>query len=208
MSDPERAEARPYRSTSGIEIKPVYGPSELDGFDPEQQLGQPGGFPYTRGVHPDGYRGRPWTMRQYAGFGSAEETNRRFRYLLERGQTGLSVAFDLPTQMGYDSDDPMAAGEVGRTGVPIDSVNPGGGNNCTFTENTFSGGTINVQGTCQETGAGTATMSMEGSYTPTTMEAEITSEVQAPQGAAAGGPQTVRMSGTFTSRRTGDCPAS
>lgn len=87
-------------------------------------------------------------------------------------------------------------------------VNPGGGNNCTFTENTFSGGTINVQGTCQETGAGTATMSMEGSYTPTTMEAEITSEVQAPQGAAAGGPQTVRMSGTFTSRRTGDCPAS
>ena len=122
MSDPERAEARPYRSTSGIEIKPVYGPSELDGFDPEQQLGQPGGFPYTRGVHPDGYRGRPWTMRQYAGFGSAEETNRRFRYLLERGQTGLSVAFDLPTQMGYDSDDPMAAGEVGRTGVPIDSV--------------------------------------------------------------------------------------
>ena len=84
--------------------------------------GSPGSFPFTRGIHPDGYRGRPWTMRQYAGFGSAEETNRRFRYLLARGQTGLSVAFDLPTQMGYDSDDPMAVGEVGRTGVPIDSI--------------------------------------------------------------------------------------
>jgi methylmalonyl-CoA mutase N-terminal domain/subunit len=122
MSDPERAEARPYRSTSGFEIEPVYGPSDLDGFDPDEQLGRPGSFPYTRGIHPDGYRGRPWTMRQYAGFGSAEETNRRFRYLLERGQTGLSVAFDLPTQMGYDSDDPMVVGEVGRTGVPIDTV--------------------------------------------------------------------------------------
>ena len=91
-------------------------------FDPATALGEPGAFPYTRGIHPDGYRGRPWTMRQYAGFGSAEETNRRFRYLLERGQTGLSVAFDLPTQMGYDSDDPMVVGEVGRTGVPIDSI--------------------------------------------------------------------------------------
>ena len=85
-------------------------------------LGEPGAFPFTRGIHADGYRGRPWTMRQYAGFGSAEETNRRFRYLLERGQTGLSVAFDLPTQMGYDSDDPMVVGEVGRVGVPIDSI--------------------------------------------------------------------------------------
>ncbi|HJP70749.1 MAG TPA: methylmalonyl-CoA mutase family protein, partial [Candidatus Limnocylindria bacterium] len=122
MSDPERAEARPYRSTSGIEIEPVYGPSDLDGFDASRQLGEPGAFPYTRGIHASGYRGRPWTMRQYAGFGSAEETNRRFRYLLESGQTGLSVAFDLPTQMGYDSDDPMVVGEVGRTGVPIDSV--------------------------------------------------------------------------------------
>ena len=122
MSDPERADARPYRSTSGIEIEPVYGPSDLEPFDPEQQLGEPGSFPYTRGVHATGYRGRPWTMRQYAGFGSAEETNERFRYLLARGQTGLSVAFDLPTQMGYDSDEPMAVGEVGRTGVPIDSV--------------------------------------------------------------------------------------
>jgi methylmalonyl-CoA mutase, N-terminal domain len=122
MSDPLRPEARPYRSTSGIEIEPVYGPSHLEGFDPATSLGEPGGFPYTRGIHPGGYRGRPWTMRQYAGFGSAEETNRRFRYLLDRGQTGLSVAFDLPTQMGYDSDDPMVVGEVGRTGVPIDSI--------------------------------------------------------------------------------------
>jgi methylmalonyl-CoA mutase, N-terminal domain len=122
MSDPEAPEPRPYRSTSGIEIKPVYGPGDLAGFDPERQIGTPGAFPYTRGIHPTGYRGRPWTMRQYAGFGSAEETNRRFRYLLERGQTGLSVAFDLPTQIGYDSDDPMSAGEVGRVGVPIDTV--------------------------------------------------------------------------------------
>ena len=122
MSEPERPEARPHRSTSGIEIEPVYRPGDPAGFDAERDLGEPGTYPYTRGVHPTGYRGRPWTMRQYAGFGSAEETNRRFRYLLERGQTGLSVAFDLPTQMGYDPDDPMAAGEVGRVGVPIATV--------------------------------------------------------------------------------------
>jgi methylmalonyl-CoA mutase, N-terminal domain len=122
MTDSAASEAGPHRSTSGIEIKPVYGPGDLDGFDAQAKLGEPGAYPYTRGIHPTGYRGRPWTMRQYAGFGSAEETNRRFRYLLDRGQTGLSVAFDLPTQIGYDSDDPMAAGEVGRTGVPIDSI--------------------------------------------------------------------------------------
>ncbi len=122
MSEPERPEAPSFRSTSGVEIAPVYGPSDLAGFDPSTVLGEPGAFPYTRGIHPDGYRGRSWTMRQYAGFGSAEETNRRFRYLLDRGQTGLSVAFDLPTQMGYDSDDPAVAGEVGRVGVPIDSI--------------------------------------------------------------------------------------
>jgi methylmalonyl-CoA mutase, N-terminal domain len=102
---------------SGIEIKPVY--TEADA---ERELELPGEFPFTRGPYPDMYRGRPWTIRQYAGFGSAEETNARFRYLLERGQTGLSVAFDLPTQLGYDSDDPRAAGEVGRTGVAIDSL--------------------------------------------------------------------------------------
>ncbi len=122
MREPERPGARPYRSTSGIEIEPAYGPGELDGIELEATVGEPGSFPFTRGIRPDGYRGRPWTMRQYAGFGSAEETNRRFRYLLARGQTGLSDAFDLPTQMGYDSDDPMAAGEVGRTGVPIDAI--------------------------------------------------------------------------------------
>src|SRR3954465_1672781 len=102
---------------SGIEVKPVY----TDGDAPEE-LELPGDFPFTRGPYRDMYRGRPWTIRQYAGFASAEETNVRFRYLLERGQTGLSVAFDLPTQLGYDSDDPRALGEVGRTGVAIDSI--------------------------------------------------------------------------------------
>jgi methylmalonyl-CoA mutase, N-terminal domain len=102
---------------SGIEIKPVYGPEESS-----ESREPPGQFPFTRGPYADMYRGRPWTIRQYAGFASAEETNARFRYLLERGQTGLSVAFDLPTQLGYDSDDPRAAGEVGRTGVAIDSL--------------------------------------------------------------------------------------
>jgi methylmalonyl-CoA mutase N-terminal domain/subunit len=102
---------------SGIEIKPVY-----TADDAPEELEPPGEFPFTRGPYPDMYRGRPWTIRQYAGFASAEETNARFRYLLDRGQMGLSVAFDLPTQLGYDSDDPHAAGEVGRTGVAIDSL--------------------------------------------------------------------------------------
>src|SRR6059058_4729503 len=102
---------------SGIEIKPVYTAQDAPG-----ELELPGEFPFTRGPYEDMYRGRPWTIRQYAGFASAEETNQRFRYLLERGQMGLSVAFDLPTQLGYDSDDARAAGEVGRTGVAIDSV--------------------------------------------------------------------------------------
>ena len=102
---------------SGIEVKPVYVAADANrGLEP------PGEFPFTRGPYETMYRGRPWTIRQYAGYGSAEETNARFRYLLERGQTGLSVAFDLPTQLGYDSDDPLAEGEVGRTGVAIDSV--------------------------------------------------------------------------------------
>ena len=103
---------------SGIEIEPVYTPEHV----PDLAAELPGEFPFTRGPYPTMYRGRPWTMRQYAGFGSAEETNERFRYLLELGQTGLSVAFDLPTQLGYDSDDPVAVGEVGRTGVAIDSL--------------------------------------------------------------------------------------
>jgi methylmalonyl-CoA mutase, N-terminal domain len=103
---------------SGIEVKPVYTNEDVG----ELELELPGEFPFTRGPYRDMYRGRPWTIRQYAGFASAEETNRRFRYLLERGQMGLSVAFDLPTQLGYDSDDPRALGEVGRTGVAIDSL--------------------------------------------------------------------------------------
>jgi methylmalonyl-CoA mutase N-terminal domain/subunit len=102
---------------SGIEVKPVYTAGDVEG-----ELELPGEFPFTRGPYPDMYRGKPWTIRQYAGFASAEETNARFRYLLDRGQTGLSVAFDLPTQLGYDSDDPRAEGEVGRTGVAIDSI--------------------------------------------------------------------------------------
>jgi methylmalonyl-CoA mutase, N-terminal domain len=102
---------------SGIEVKPVYTSEDVHGTD---EL--PGTYPYTRGPYPDMYRGRPWTMRQYAGFASAEESNARYRYLLARGQTGLSIAFDLPTQLGYDSDDPRALGEVGRTGVAIDSL--------------------------------------------------------------------------------------
>jgi methylmalonyl-CoA mutase, N-terminal domain len=102
---------------SGIELKPVY-----TAADAPAELELPGEFPYTRGPYPDMYRGRPWTMRQYAGFASAEESNARYRYLLERGQTGLSIAFDLPTQLGMDSDDPRALGEVGRTGVAIDSI--------------------------------------------------------------------------------------
>jgi methylmalonyl-CoA mutase N-terminal domain/subunit len=105
------------RTDSEIEIKPVY-----TAADAPEELELPGDFPFTRGPYPDMYRGRPWTIRQYAGFASAEETNRRFRYLIERGQTGVSVAFDLPTQLGYDSDDPRSVGEVGRTGVAIDSI--------------------------------------------------------------------------------------
>src|SRR6187401_3293792 len=113
------AKAEDRRETdSGIQVKPVYTAEDVADVEP----GRPGEFPFTRGPYPDMYRGRPWTIRQYAGFASAEERNRRFRYLLDRGQTGLSVAFDLPTQMGYDSDHPRAEGEVGKTGVAIDSI--------------------------------------------------------------------------------------
>ena len=113
-------DASPRTTDSGIEIEPIYEPPE--DASTAERVGEPGEFPYTRGVYPDMYRGRLWTMRQYAGMGSAEETNRRFRYLLDHGQTGLSVAFDLPTQMGLDSDHPSAEGEVGKTGVAIDSI--------------------------------------------------------------------------------------
>ncbi len=107
---------------SGLPIEPVYGPAALDGWDPDARLGAPGEFPFTRGVYPTMYTGRPWTMRQYAGFGTAAESNARYKQLLAAGTTGLSVAFDLPTQMGYDSDDPVASGEVGKVGVAIDSI--------------------------------------------------------------------------------------
>jgi methylmalonyl-CoA mutase N-terminal domain/subunit len=112
----------PFMSTSGYEIKRVYTPEDIQDLDYVEDLGFPGDYPYTRGVQPTMYRARFWTMRQYAGFGTAEESNKRYKYLLQQGQTGLSVAFDLPTQIGYDSDDPMAEGEVGRVGVAIDSL--------------------------------------------------------------------------------------
>ena len=117
---PERQDK--FDTTSGIELDTVYAPEDLPDFDYLEDLGYPGDYPFTRGVQPNMYRGRVWTMRQYAGFGSPEETNQRFRYLLEEGQMGLSVAFDLPTQIGYDSDHPLARGEVGKVGVAVDSL--------------------------------------------------------------------------------------
>src|SRR5215831_3244563 len=108
-------------TSSGIELKNHFAPEDVE-IDVERDLGEPGEFPFTRGVYETMYRGRLWTMRQYAGFATAEESNRRYKYLLEHGTTGLSVAFDLPTQIGYDSDHPMARGEVGRVGVAIDSL--------------------------------------------------------------------------------------
>ena len=112
----------PPTTSSGVEIEPVYGPEDLADWSSEEALGAPGSFPFTRGPYPTMYRGRLWTMRQYAGFGTAAATNERFHSLLAAGQTGLSVAFDLPTQMGLDSDDPLARGEVGKVGVAIDTV--------------------------------------------------------------------------------------
>ncbi|MEV0559200.1 methylmalonyl-CoA mutase family protein, partial [Streptomyces sp. NPDC050597] len=109
-------------SESGLPIEPVYGPDALEGWDPGERLGEPGGYPFTRGVYPSMYTGRPWTMRQYAGFGTAVESNARYRQLIAHGTAGLSVAFDLPTQMGHDSDAPIASGEVGKVGVAVDSV--------------------------------------------------------------------------------------
>src|SRR5829696_5566806 len=106
---------------SGIEIKHRYEPEHV-GPNLDERLGEPGEYPFTRGVHPDMYRGRKWTMRQYAGYASAKETNERFHYLIQHGSTGLSMAFDLPTQLGRDSDDPRCEGEVGRTGVAIGSI--------------------------------------------------------------------------------------
>jgi len=120
----ERAKERQeiFETTSGIELKRLYMPYDLGDFDYLEELGFPGEYPFTRGVQATMYRGRLWTMRQYSGFATAEETNKRYHYLLKQGQTGLSVAFDLPTQIGYDSDNPLSAGEVGKVGVAIDSL--------------------------------------------------------------------------------------
>ena len=111
-----------FTTTSGRSVERLYGPTDVADFDYERDLGLPGEYPYTRGIHPTGYRGRLWTMRMFAGFGSAEETNARFKYLLSQGQTGLSIAFDLPTLMGRDMDDPAAAGEFGKCGVGVSSL--------------------------------------------------------------------------------------
>jgi len=111
-----------FETSSGIDISPVYTPEDMPNFDYLAALGYPGEYPFTRGIQPNMYRGRLWTMRQYAGFGTAEESNKRYRYLLEQGQTGLSIAFQLPTQIGYDSDHPLAKGEVGKVGVAIDTL--------------------------------------------------------------------------------------
>ena len=116
------SEKRRITTSSGIPLDKSFNPEHLAGFDYFRDLGDPGEFPFTRGIHSEMYRKKLWTMRQYAGYGSAKESNERYRYLLKRGQTGLSVAFDLPTQMGMDSDAALSAGEVGRTGVAIDSL--------------------------------------------------------------------------------------
>jgi methylmalonyl-CoA mutase N-terminal domain/subunit len=120
--DPEKLRERAFETSSGIPLKNSYTPADLAGHDPLRDLGAPGKFPFTRHVQPTGYRGRLWTMRQYAGFATAEESNARYRYLLAQGTTGLSVAFDLPTQIGMDPDHPMALGEVGKVGVSISSI--------------------------------------------------------------------------------------
>jgi methylmalonyl-CoA mutase, N-terminal domain len=117
---PERKEN--FTTGGGIPLKRTYTPEDVNGVDYAKDLGFPGAYPYTRGVQPTMYRGRFWTMRQYAGFATAEDSNKRYRYLLSQGTTGLSVAFDLPTQIGYDSDDPMAVGECGKVGVAVDSL--------------------------------------------------------------------------------------
>ena len=115
----EKVDAAPM---SGVPLQPLYTPNDLEGWSYDEKLGYPGEFPYTRGVYPSMYRGQPWTIRQFAGYGTAEETNRRYKFLLAQGQKGLSVAFDMPTLMGYDSDDPLGEGEVGHCGVAIDSL--------------------------------------------------------------------------------------
>ena len=122
MSRGGKSDVEPVFNESGVEIKPVYTAADVKATGGCDRIGEPGEFPFTRGIHRLMYRKRPWTMRQYAGFGAPEETNKRFRYLIDNGQTGLNVAFDLPTQVGLDSDDPMAEGEVGRVGMAVDTL--------------------------------------------------------------------------------------
>jgi methylmalonyl-CoA mutase N-terminal domain/subunit len=122
MKKPKTEEFGEVTLESGIKVKPVYGPEDIKDINFEKEIGQPGDFPFTRGIHPLMYRKRPWTMRQYSGFGTARETNKRFKWLLKQGQTALNVAFDLPTQLGLDSDDPFAEEEVGRVGMAIDTL--------------------------------------------------------------------------------------
>src|SRR5690242_21327237 len=119
---PSAKPAQTQETSSHITVNPLYTPVDLEGWDYDRDVGYPGQFPYTRGVQPTMYRARLWTMRQYAGMGDAEESNKRYKYLLNQGTTGLSVAFDLPTQIGLDSDHPLSVGEVGKVGVAIDSV--------------------------------------------------------------------------------------
>ncbi len=120
VADP--ATPKRFATLSGLPVKRYYGPADLTDFDPADDLGEPGQFPYTRGIHANMYRGKLWTMRQFSGYATPAETNRRYKYLLDHGQTGLSVAFDLPTLMGYDADHPLAAGEVGKCGVAVSSL--------------------------------------------------------------------------------------
>src|ERR1041384_4914348 len=124
MSDRDKIDSKPGdpETSSHISVRPLYTPTDLENSDYDKQVGYPGQYPFTRGIQPTMYRGRLWTMRQYAGMGDAEESNKRYKYLLAHGTTGLSVAFDLPTQIGMDSDHPMAVGEVGKVGVAIDSI--------------------------------------------------------------------------------------
>ena len=122
MSERTKDALRPARLESGIDVLPVYGPEEVEASGGFDGVGEPGRYPFTRGIHPLMYRKRPFTMRQYSGFGTARETNERFKWLIANGQTGLNVAFDLPTQIGLDSDDPMADAEVGRVGMSVDSL--------------------------------------------------------------------------------------
>src|SRR5882762_11518206 len=118
----QKAHREHFQTSSGIELPAEFNPSNTAGTDYDRDLNAPGQFPYTRGIYPNMYRGKVWTMRQYAGYATAEESNARYKYLLAQGTTGLSVAFDLPTQIGLDSDDPLASGEVGKVGVAIDSL--------------------------------------------------------------------------------------